>query len=88
MASPNEPPNPDALARKLLTYEARRRFQDYVIAFEWFRTLDEKERRGEPTEEDLAAAVVRLELAHTAWRNYVIGGVRVAPPWYRPSKDY
>lgn len=87
MASPNEPPNQDVLARRVLTFEARRRFQDYVIAFEWFRTLDDKCRQGEPVEEDLATAAVSLELAHNAWREYVIGGVRQAPAWYRASGD-
>lgn len=87
MASPHEPPNQDILARRVMTLEARRRFQDYVIAFEWFRTLDEKSRRGEPVEDDLATAAVSLELAHNAWREYVIGGVRQAPPWFRPAGD-
>jgi hypothetical protein len=87
MASPNEPPNQDALARRALTFEGRKRFQDYVIAFEWFRTLDDKSRRGEAVEEDLAIAAVSLELAHNTWRDFVIGGVRQAPSWYRPRGD-
>jgi hypothetical protein len=87
MASPNEPPNQDILARSVITFEARKRFQDYVIAFEWYRTLDERCRRGDPVEEELATAAVSLDLAHNAWRETVIGGVSRTRSSYRPTAD-
>lgn len=88
MASFKEPPDEDILARRLQTHEARQRFQDYVIAFEWFRTLEERSRLGDPdVVVEMSTAAVRLELAHKAWREFVIGGVRAAPTWYRPGGD-
>lgn len=56
-----------------LSFEAHQAFQDYEIAFEFYRTLHERVyREGAEQEADLGRAIVNLQIAHAAWRRAVL----------------